>query len=156
MQSAGRAYAAKNVKYSADGAHAELEMDIAKAYPTTAQVDRWLRNVRLIRGQAIEIMDAFELKAILGPIIENLVTPMDVEINAPGKMLLRPQNIKTISSSLVALTYDPAQWLPEIESIKLDDDRLINSWGPNLRRILFKAQKPTVKGTWQIRITLQP
>jgi len=156
MQSAGRPFAARAVQCRINETFAELEMDIANAYPPTAQANQWLRTVRLNRGQSIEIMDAFELKAIIGPIIENLVTPMTVEVSAPGNILLRPQNKPEISPIVVALAYDPAQWSPEIEPFKLDDDRLIKSWGPNLRRIMFKARKPSVKGTWQIRITLQP
>ena len=39
-----------------------------------------------------------------------------------------------------------------MESIHLDDERLISSWGPNLYRLSFDLKQPALEGVVAVRI----
>lgn len=156
MQSAGRAFAARDVKYQADEKLAELRMDLAPAYPPSAQVSRWLRTLRLNRsqGQSIEITDTFELKETSGPTAQNLITPMSVDASQPGKILLRSAAGEISSPARVRLDYDPHKLSATVETIELTDARLKRSWGDRLHRIILKASRPAEQDSWTLKISL--
>jgi hypothetical protein len=156
MQSAGRQFAAKAVRYRADDTMAEVQMDIASAYPPAAKVDQWSRTVRLARGQSVEITDAFELKEIVAPSLQNLVTPMEATIGEAGRIRLHSTESTGKPVVTVALEFDAEKLSPTVEKIDLTDDRLIRSWGKNLNRILLKTKSPALKDTWRMRIFLEP
>jgi hypothetical protein len=131
-------------------------MDIASAYPPAAKVDQWSRTVRLARGQSVEITDAFELKEIVAPSLQNLVTPMEATIGEAGRIRLHSTESTGKPVVTVALEFDAEKLSPTVEKIDLTDDRLIRSWGKNLNRILLKTKSPALKDTWRMRIFLEP
>ena len=156
MQSAGRQFAAKAVRYRADDAMAEIQMDIAPAYPPAAKVDQWMRTVRLARGQSVEITDAFELKEVVTPSQQNLVTPMEATIGEAGKIRLRSGGADGKPLVAVVLEFDTEKLSPTVEKIDLNDDHLARSWGKKLNRIILKAKSPALKDTWRMRVNLEP
>lgn len=156
MQSAGRQFAAKAVRYRADDTMAEMQMDLASAYPPAAKLGQWLRTVRLTRGQAVEITEAFELKEIVSPSLQNLVTPMEASIGEAGKIRLHSGGADGKPLVGVTLEFDAEKLSPTIERIDLTDDRLVSSWGKRLNRILLKAKSPVLKDTWRMRVLLEP
>src|SRR6185369_16004491 len=88
MQSAGREFAARAVACETNDWIAQLQMDIAPAYPATAKVKSWLRTVRFQRGQGVEITEAFELSEANGDTTLNLLTPLEAEIDQAGRVIL--------------------------------------------------------------------
>jgi hypothetical protein len=48
--------------------------------------------------------------------------------------------------------FDPAQLLPSVETIPLDDERLVKSWGANLYRLSFELKTPALENTLVIRV----
>ena len=156
MQAAGRRYAARNVRYHADDERAELDLDIASAYPATAQVQSWERHVQLTRGQDIAIVDAFTLRAVAGETTENLLTPRAPSLGPPGTILLPNDRAGGGQASAVKLTFEAAKLAPTLETIAIDDPRLKRVWGPRLYRVVLRATNPSLQDRWTLRVALAP
>ena len=148
MQPAGAQYAAREVRYRADDRAAELTLDLAGAYPRDTGIETWLRTIRLVRGDSVEVADAFRLREPSADVVQHLMTPCEVEALGEGRLRLRDPGAET----RLVVVYDPAPLRVEIETIELDDAKLAEMWGPKLRRILLKAHEPQSQGTWAVRI----
>ncbi len=148
-QPAGGRYAAKDVRYQADDASAQLEMDIASSYPPEAGVVSWVRSVRLARGSCVEVSDSFQLAEPTESIVLSLMTPCEVSNVQPGELRLR--DVDTGRS--VRVEHEPARLAVEVETIELDDLKLREMWGPRLHRILLRADSPRAQGTWKLRFS---
>jgi len=146
MQSDGRRFAASQVAHRADDASAELTMNLATAYPPSAQVKSWMRKVTLVRDRSIEIQDQYALSARAGNTALHFMCAAPPEIaREPGRVLFPP-------ALGVRVEYDPAQLAPRVETIRLDDERLIKSWGANLYRLTFDLKHPGLEGVLAVRI----
>jgi hypothetical protein len=145
MQSAGRQFRATDVAYHADDNAAEFRLNIASAYPKEANLERWNRTLRLLRGKnEIELVDDFSLKQAASEITLTLMTPCAVAQPSAGVLAL---------ANTVKVLYDPRTFTPAIEEIKLDDARLRSTWGERLFRILLRAANPKTQAVWTTRIT---
>jgi hypothetical protein len=146
MQEAGRRFAASDVSYQANDTAAELTMNLAAAYPASARVKSWVRRVTLVRHQHVEIRDQFTLSALAGKTRLHFmsVQPLDIA-REPGRVLFPP-------ATGVRVEFDPAQLLPSVETIPLDDERLVKSWGANLYRLSFELKTPALENTLVIRV----
>ena len=152
MQSAGREFAAHDVSCETNESMAQLNMNIAAAYPAAAKVKSWLRTVRLNRGRNIEIVDAFELTETAGETALSFLTPLDADTSQPGQVRLRTAAQSGQQGVKVRLEYDAAKLAPKVELIALTDGRLAKSWGAHLNRLVFRARMPALKDTWTLRI----
>ena len=63
---------------------AELQLDLATAYPETAGVSSWRRTVRLDRGEAVTVTDDYALAGTPPPTSASIVTPYKVELGGAG------------------------------------------------------------------------
>jgi hypothetical protein len=152
MQSAGRQFAARAVACETNERIAQLQMDIAPAYPPTAKVKSWVRTVRLNRGQDVEITESFELAETRGETTLNLLTPLEPDTNRPGQVILQA-SAGVPSQSRLRLEYDAAKLTPAVERIAITDSRLAHSWGTNLNRLVLHPRSPALKDTWTLRLT---
>jgi len=59
QQQAGAAFAARDVVAELGDVQSSISMDVAGAYPPAAQLARYNRTVRLIKGTGVEICDSF-------------------------------------------------------------------------------------------------
>ena len=144
MQSPGRQYAASEVTYRSDDYGAELRSNIAPAYPAKANLEKWIRSVRLDRARnEIQLTDEYRLKSPARTITLTLMTQCRVTLAGPGKLSLEGG---------VQIAYDPAL-SPVVEEIKLEDGQLRSAWGDRVYRILLKAENPPMEGTWVTRIS---
>ncbi len=84
LQAPGRHFAPRDVQYAADDAAAELQLDLATAYPETAGVSSWRRTVRLDRGEAVTVTDDYALAGTPPPTSASIVTPYKVELGGAG------------------------------------------------------------------------
>jgi hypothetical protein len=146
MQAAGRRYGAGDVKYESSDAFAQLQMDIAAAYPDSAGVGRWVRTVRLERGRAVVITEDFELTAAGGPVEENFITPATVTKPGPGVLVLTHAG-----GGALRLRFDEDALRAEVEEAALDDEALRDDWGRHITRIRLVAREAKTKDTWAIR-----
>jgi hypothetical protein len=147
MQKEGGQYAAKDVAYESAEDFAQLKMDIAPAYPREAGVKSWFRAVRLNRGKDVQIADSFELKAKSRDIVQSLITPCEIVRDTPGELVLRD----TEEQLLMALGYDRHKLELQIETIKLDDEKLSSVWGSHIFRLLLRPKSTTGRDTWTLR-----
>ena len=88
MQSPGRQFAARDVRYEADDDHAQLKLDIAGTYPKQANLKSWVRTIRLNRGKDIAITEEYALEKPAKEITLSLVTPCKVSVQKDGRLLL--------------------------------------------------------------------
>ncbi len=156
MQSAGRQFAATRVICETNDSAAQLQMDIASAYPASAKVKSWLRTVRLNRDRNVEMIEAFELTEVAGQTTLNFLTPLEVDTSNPGLIILRniarTQQRSGQRSIKVRLEYDAAKLVPAVERIDLTDIRLAKSWGTHLNRLILRARSPALKDTWILKV----
>ncbi len=152
MQSAGRQFAASPVRCETNDALAQLQMDIAPAYPATAKVKSWLRTVRLHRGRNVEITEAFELTASVGETSLNFLTPLEADTLQPGQVTLRTVAQSGQQPVRVRVEYDAAKLAPRVERIEMSDGRLAKSWGTHLNRLIFRSRSSVLKDTWTLRV----
>jgi len=149
MQQAGRQYTARNVRYEFKDTRAQLEMDIAPAYPKKAGVKTWIRSVGLTRGKAVRVSDTFELEKPSDEIVQSLITPCQINRRELGKLILKDRKTGTE----MAVQYPPDDLTVEIENIPMDDDKLEQIWDSDLYRILLKAKFPTGRATWILQFS---
>jgi hypothetical protein len=146
MQSDGRRFAASQVTHRADDASAELTMNLVSAYPPSAQVKSWIRKVTLVRDRSIEIQDQYAFSGLAWKTALHFMCAAAPETaREPGRVHFPP----TLG---VRVEYDPAQLAPRVEAIRLDDERLIKSWGANLYRLSFDLKQPALEGVVAVRI----
>ena len=147
MQKEGRQYAAGDVEYESVEDFAQLKMNIAPAYPDKAGINSWFRTVRLNRGQDVQIVDSFALKAQSRDIVQNLITPCEIVRDEPGLLVLRDSQ----EQLEMAIRYDSEKLSSESKSIDIDDEKISTIWGGHLYRIELRPITATAKDTWTLR-----
>jgi hypothetical protein len=152
MQSAGRPFAAHEVSCVTNDAAAQLQMDIAAAYPAAAKVRSWVRTIRLNRGRNVEITEAFELRETAGATSLNFMTPLEADAERPGILVLHTVSTNGQPATKVRLEYDSAKLAAAVERIDLTDGRLAKSWGPHLNRLILRPTSPALRDTWTLRV----
>ena len=109
MQSPGAEFAARDVQYSADDSAARFSLDIAGAYPPEAKLKSWQRTLTLLRGQAVELEDRYELAQKPGKLTLSLMTPCRVDASQAGTLALRQAPLAGgLVSGAGKVSYDPA------------------------------------------------
>ena len=148
MQEVGSQYAAGEVSYHADDTVAQLQLDLAPAYARAAGIKSWIRTVRLLRGESVQVEDRFTLRKESSDIVQHLITPCEVELVQDGQFRLRNAEAGTD----LLIRYDPPQLRVTVETIQVEDAKLAELWGPQLRRILLRASQPQSQGVWSLVI----
>ncbi len=149
MQKAGGQYRATDIHYHSNDAQAQLNMDIAQAYPDSANVDTWKRTVRLNRGKNVEIIDDFTLHQTSDNIEENLITPCEVQIKQEGVISITNRS----TSKTLQLHFDPDQCEAILEEVHIEDGKLKSIWGEQIYRIQLKTLESKTQDTIKMRFT---
>jgi hypothetical protein len=154
MQAPGPEFAAREVVYRADDASAQLTLDIAAAYPPQANLNSWLRTVTLKRGQAVQIVDRYDLSQPAQELTLSLLTPCEVDLGQPGYIALRATPLPDGRRSAAGqITYEANKLTPSTEVVPIEDERLRPIWGDHLKRIILRAENPPRQDTWQLQIS---
>ncbi len=151
MQAPGRQFAARDVRYQSDDKMAQLQMDLAGAYPEQAHVEWWGRTITLNRGRDVTIADSFTLTKPAQEMTISLMTPCKAEIDRPGRVVLSGLDADEPSGAVQVL-YDEAVLAATIETIDVEDGRLRSVWPEQIARILLKAKQPARQDTWTLKI----
>ncbi|MEO8529891.1 MAG: heparinase II/III family protein [Deltaproteobacteria bacterium] len=122
MQQAGARFAAQNVAVSLGDDAAQIDMDLAQAYPAEARVESYLRCVRLIKGQAVQIVDTYAGE--VAPTL-SLIFASAPKIDGMG-----------LSRGETRIDIDGAGTMT-CERVALSDAKLIQSWGEAIYRVLI-------------------
>ena len=149
MQEVGTKYAAGDVTYEGDDVAAELRLNLAPAYPESAGIASWVRAIRLVRGDSVQVTDDFTLREESSEIVQHLMTPCEVEILGEGRLRFLDKKAGTD----VLIRYSPSHLRVEVETIDLEDAKLAEMWGPQLRRVLLRADEPQRQATWRVQIS---
>jgi hypothetical protein len=149
MQSAGRKFAATEVTYHANDDAAELQMDLAGAYPPEAHLESWHRTLQLDRaGNRITVIDDYHLERTAKVITLTLMTPCAAQVGDAGEIRLPMPSGKS-----VRISYDARALHADLEALPIQDEHLRQSWGDRLYRILLRADNPPQGAKWTLHIT---
>ena len=123
-QHEGEIYRATRVEYHPKS----LAMDIAPAYPASAQVTSWQRKVELKAGETVVVTEDYRLSEWKAPQRIMLMTPILPTIARSGVLQLGKHR----------LLYPSQQVVITIEDVSERMDSLLKSvWGPHLYRIVM-------------------
>ena len=118
----GKQYKARVISHKSG----QLTLDISGAYPAEAQIQQWLRTVKVQKGKRVEITEDFALKTFQAPTQLMLITPIEPQLTKAGIITLGSHTIN----------YNAKQLTPEVEDLTpLLDATLRQMWGTHLYRI---------------------
>lgn len=146
QQVPGERFAASDVSARTADDQAGLQLDIASAWPDSAGIRRWTRDIRLTRGEPanVTITDDYELDADPDSMVLTLMAASDVDDSAPGHLRLSGPGRDLL------VDYDAGMWRVETERIPIDDTRMTPVWGDHVTRILLHATSPSRSGTYRL------
>ncbi len=142
-QKHGRQYKASNTK--ADKNKKIFSLDMAKAYPAEAGVNKWIRNYQLTKN-GLSIEDSFEVSGATEANQLNFMTGGTVDISKAGVVSI------TIKNKTYQLLYDKNTFEPALTIIPLGDPRLSHVWGNEITRLSLNAKNMNNKETYKITI----
>lgn len=141
-QSYGKSFKVTDVKV--DGKKRSLSMNLAQAYPSTAQVQNWTRTYTLT-DKELSISDQFKL----------IKTVQANEINFLlwGKLEVKNDRILiAVKNEQFELSFDKNQFTANVETVSLTDTRLSNVWGKEVFRLTLTAKNLTEKGEYKFNV----
>lgn len=140
---------ATDVVYRADDSSAELSMELATAYPSTANLMTWRRIVRLDRtANRVEIDDNYLFTLPAEGVFLSLMTACDVTTPTAGTLRL----VSKQGAPPTTIQFDPSLLTPTVDTITLDNERLVLHWGATVYRIRLQQQTPAISG--KLRLTI--
>jgi hypothetical protein len=123
MQQDGEGFAADAMHVHLGTDAAEITLDIAGAYPAEAELHRYRRHVRLLRGRHVEIRDDYEGGR---PATLSLMTLIEPEVEAGVIRLGERAEIRVDGAGAIV-----------VESLDIADPRLRQSWPERIYRLLL-------------------
>lgn len=142
-QSFGAEFRAKDVYF--DDKKEQFSLDLGSAYPVDAAVQSWHRTYNF-NSSGLIIREEFKLTALKAPNELHYLVWARPDLSKPGRVLLSK------AGRTLQMQYDPKQFDAAFDTISLDDKRLSNVWGPEVYRVVLKAKKMEMKGSYQITI----
>ena len=130
------------------GDHANVVLDLSAAYPEGAGVATYRRSARLDRkAHSITVSDHLCVKA--GPL--SVVLPLYCAVR-PEKVAVDSLRF-TLPGRVVDLRLGGGLMCGEPETLVIEDERLAQSWGGCLYRILLTASYASEEGSWSLVFT---
>ncbi len=148
MQKYGAEYKAKYVDYTQRRNYTSFELDMATAYPETANVIAWKRKISISGTRKISLSDSYELAQTDGVTKSILMTPEKPEMVTPGKIRIPYGNNK----KFIHLIYPPDKLSATIQIVNITDNKIQKSWGTEIYRILFTLNSKKEKDEYSIII----
>jgi hypothetical protein len=147
-QSNGREFEARAVKGTVSDERAELELDIAGAYPAEAGIERWMRRVWLDRAKAeIGLDDEYALGREPKSVALHLMCSGPVDAGELG--VLRCQS----PTRPLLVTYPAEALSARVEEVPVEDSRLVPIWGERVYRVVLEAKRPAREGGWTLTMS---
>ncbi|MCZ8517751.1 heparinase II/III family protein [Paenibacillus filicis] len=136
QQLEGKQYKATDVHYHKEDKLGSLSMNIAAAYPHSAEIKSWIRSISLHRDSypCIEIKDSFQLKRVTDDIALILMTPHPPQIEVTGSIVLQDQD-----HNKVIIRYNGEMFVVSSDKKSLEDEVMREVWGDQLYRIKLKT-----------------
>ena len=150
-QKDGKEYRAFNAEHVSGDADKELfskaSLDIEKAYPVEAQVQKWQRTLMLdgVKNQVV-LTDNFDYKPSAAPTEIVLMTYGEPQFGSDGKILLANGKVElSIPKALAS-----ASW----EKVNLPDGIMKTQWGDHIYRLHIVLNASVSSGTLELPFTL--
>jgi len=144
MQRNGGHFKATDLMHESNDDRAVFSFNIASAYPKEAGVKSWIRTVTLDRKRdKIVVEENFELEHAAAVSL-TVMTPRLTTVNA-GSLTLKPASGE---GKPCQLKFDATAIEPKVETIKLEDEGMRESWGNEIYRILLNSKQPVASGKW--------
>lgn len=130
MQMNGAEYQATDISHCFTEDGGKISMDIAKAYPSDAHIEKYTRNV-ILSDSGLEITDSWSFDdKISHPVILNFITYEKPAFSEDTPNILR---IGALGSLSLPLDYQASN--VRIEELPITDPRLMQCWKHSLYRI---------------------
>jgi len=143
-QKSGVEFKATGRKFTTDDNRAVCSFNIAETYPKEAGVKSWIRTITLDRKtNKVIVEENFELERA-EVVSLSVMTPRQVTV-AAGNLTLK---LASGEGKASVLSFDAAALAAKVETVKLEDQGLRMSWGPEIYRIKLDAKQPVAKGKW--------
>ncbi|MBO6247305.1 MAG: heparinase II/III family protein [Bacteroidales bacterium] len=146
MQASGGKYKAVNSTFKTTSSLVEFSVDIAGAYPETANVSSWVRKYSLKRRKSFIINDSYALNSSKDKTFTVFMTPLKCE-DANGAVTISGDGFK------LRLSYPSSMIKCTIEEKIMDDPKLANVWGEKLNRIVFEIKSDKNKNDISYELT---
>lgn len=146
----GKNYSITDPKFANRRNSLSFTVDLSGAYPDSSGCTLWQRTYNLKRGKYPEFIlnDVSFFKKTEGVTEEHFMLSMPPEIIKEGIIKL-----KEVNKSGVYMYFSKDDFEVSIETIKLRDDKLIDSWQQDkLYRLILKAKAISLKNDWTIKI----
>ncbi len=141
-QQNGRNFSAKDFNYQHKADVEQLSLDIAAAYPNTAEVKKWKRDFLFNRKKnSLLLKETYQLKAYKAPNVLNFLT---------ASHLVQGNGVLNFADTGYQLIYNPKQFEVKIETKMIDDVRFKNVWGDRLYRIQLISKNTSLNGQYTI------
>ena len=122
-----------------------FRLDIAGGYMDAAECKSWVRQYEL-KGSVLTITDTYELNKRVSADVENFLVQ--------GEVVIGDDAVLVKNGDLTVRMEYPKGMTPSVDVMELDDPRLSNVWGNNLKRISFTSPADApVKGKYIFKIT---
>ncbi|WP_461790994.1 heparinase II/III domain-containing protein [Pedobacter sp.] len=146
-EASGKKYAAKQVEYTKSANSTSIKMDLSGAYPQTAGVQQWLRQLNLDKKKGeLTITEDYQINPPVKSITESFMTVCDVDLATPGKIVYA-----TASGKKVLMDYDKNAWEAKKEMMDLnsvESSKFKESWGGKpIWRVLLTNKLNAPKAT---------
>ena len=149
MQHNGEQFKATGISYTENDRRATLTLNIARAYPDSAFVDKWIRTITLNRGKNVEVSEDYSLGKFIKPVAENFLTPCKPDISVTGKITLSdPENGQTCY-----VGYDSHKFTPSVDIISINDHHMKSNWGSTLYHIVLHSLNHSLHDRFILKIT---
>ncbi len=126
QQQDGRQFEAKGVAYVVTNGKAQLQMDIASAYPADASVKQWMRTVTMDKKQnKVIVKDNFIANGNIKELTQSFMTVCQANIDQPGKIIF------DVAGKKVVMAYDAGKWSVSKKDVLThtpDEKRLEDNW----------------------------
>jgi hypothetical protein len=131
QQGAGETCAARGVAVDLGESVASITMDIAGAYPAAARVARYLRTVRILKHEAVEIVDHYEGES-----------PAELSLMLVATPIISDGRIVVGDLGEIALS---GAGRPRVETIAITDARLRQAWPERVFRVVVPLASPDLR-----------
>ncbi|MBS1664179.1 MAG: heparinase II/III family protein [Bacteroidetes bacterium] len=134
MQSDGKPFKATAVTATTTSNKVQIAMNLEKAYPETAYAKQWKRTFLFDQTKnTLTLSDEYTLQKKTGETRIDLLSACLPKEDSKGEIGFYDTNNRKILS----LIYPASLLTPQVEEKKMDDEKLIKEWGPQLYRLSF-------------------
>jgi hypothetical protein len=146
-QPEGALFTARNVVYQRYPDRSVFRMNLEKAYPVTAGINSWVRNIRAEKKGVVVVTDSFVMAKPLTSLTQSFMTVCAADITTPGKIVFT-----TAHGKKLLLEYDAKTFAASEEVMTLttpEEQGLKDSWhGQPITRILLSLRTGAVTGKY--------